>query len=175
MWGRFWNNLYKDVVPFPERPSLDVSDAMKEQGYDVKKMFQSADDFYAGMGLKRVNDLFWKNSMLEKPKDGREVVCHATAWDFYDAKVEFKNLESIRLYFSLISEFMHVSIGLSLYYFSRTLGSRCVLETIVKKISLLYITKWDIFNTTCNIAINQLFIGNIFYSLPRIRPWYELD
>ena len=93
MWGRFWNNLYKDVVPYPDRPSLDVSDAMKEQGYDVKKMFQSADDFYAGMGLERVNDLFWKNSMLEKPKDGRKVVCHATAWDFFDAKVSLKHDE----------------------------------------------------------------------------------
>ena len=31
MWGRFWNNLYKHVVPFPEKPNLDPSDAMKEQ------------------------------------------------------------------------------------------------------------------------------------------------
>ena len=87
MWGRFWNNLYKDVVPYPDSPSLDVSDTMKEQGYDVKKMFQSADDFYAGMGLERVNKLFWKNSMLEKPTDGRKVFCHPTAWDFFDGEV----------------------------------------------------------------------------------------
>ena len=87
MWGRFWNNLYKDVVPYPDSPSLDVSDTMKEQGYDVKKMFQSADDFYAGMGLERVNKLFWKNSMLEKPTDGRKVFCHPTDWDFFDGEV----------------------------------------------------------------------------------------
>ena len=90
MWGRFWNNLYSDVVPFPDRPNLDVSNAMKEQGYDVKKMFQSADDFYAGMGLKRVRETFWNNSMLVKPTDGREVVCHATAWDFFDGKVSLQ-------------------------------------------------------------------------------------
>jgi hypothetical protein len=30
-------------------------------------------------------DLFWKNSVLIKPKD-REIVCHASAWDFYDQK-----------------------------------------------------------------------------------------
>lgn len=24
--------------------------------------------------------------MLEKPTDGREVVCHASAWDFYNRK-----------------------------------------------------------------------------------------
>ena len=60
---------------------------MKAQNYDVKKMFQSADDFYAGMGLERVPDTFWNRSVLEKPTDGRELVCHPTAWDFYDGKV----------------------------------------------------------------------------------------
>lgn len=29
---------------------------------------------------------FWNKSMLEKPTDGREVVCHASAWDFYNGK-----------------------------------------------------------------------------------------
>ncbi|KFM75117.1 Angiotensin-converting enzyme, partial [Stegodyphus mimosarum] len=28
---------------------------------------------------------FWKNSIIEKPKD-REIVCHASAWDFSDGK-----------------------------------------------------------------------------------------
>ena len=51
------------------------------------KMFKTGDDFYAAMGLLRVPDTFWQNSMLEKPQDGREVICHATAWDFYDGKV----------------------------------------------------------------------------------------
>lgn len=26
---------------------------------------------------------FWDKSVLEKPKDGRDLVCHASAWDFY--------------------------------------------------------------------------------------------
>ena len=57
------------------------------QGYDVMKMFQTGDDFYAAMGLLRVPDSFWELSMLEKLQDGRQVICHATAWDFYDRKV----------------------------------------------------------------------------------------
>ena len=32
----------------------------------------------------RVPGSFWERSMLVKPADGREVICHATAWDFYD-------------------------------------------------------------------------------------------
>ena len=31
MWGRFWNNLYKHLVPYPDKPNLDPSEAMKEQ------------------------------------------------------------------------------------------------------------------------------------------------
>jgi len=31
MWGRFWGNLYESVVPFPDKPNLDPSEAMKEQ------------------------------------------------------------------------------------------------------------------------------------------------
>jgi peptidyl-dipeptidase A len=54
-------------------------------------MFNTGDDFYAEMGLYRVPDTFWELSMLEKPTDGREVICHATAWDFYDAKVFFND------------------------------------------------------------------------------------
>jgi len=29
---------------------------------------------------------FWNRSIIEKPDDGRELVCHASAWDFYDGK-----------------------------------------------------------------------------------------
>ena len=87
MWGRFWNPLYRDVVPYPDKPNLDVSEAMKAQNYTATKIFRTADNFYAGMGLLRVPDTFWNRSMLVKPEDGRNVVCHPTAWDFFDAKV----------------------------------------------------------------------------------------
>ena len=50
-------------------------------------MFETADNFYANMGLLRVPETFWNLSMLERPKDGRNVVCHPTAWDFYNGKV----------------------------------------------------------------------------------------
>lgn len=48
-------------------------------------MFEKADDFFASLGLERVPDSFWNNSLLEKPL-GRELVCHASAWDFSDGK-----------------------------------------------------------------------------------------
>jgi peptidyl-dipeptidase A len=95
MWGRFWGQLYKDVIPYPAKPNLDVSKNMKFQNYTATKIFKTADNFFAGMGLIRVPDTFWNVSMLEKPKDGRNVVCHPTAWDFYDGKVRNVIIHSI--------------------------------------------------------------------------------
>jgi len=49
-------------------------------------MFQLADEFFTSLGLDPVPELFWQKSLIEKPKDGREVVCHASAWDFLNGK-----------------------------------------------------------------------------------------
>jgi len=56
------------------------------QGYNATAMFQLADEFFTSLGLDAVPPLFWEKSLLEKPKDGREVVCHASAWDFLNGK-----------------------------------------------------------------------------------------
>lgn len=56
------------------------------QGWTPRRIFQEADDFFTSLGLLPVPAEFWNKSMLEKPTDGREVVCHASAWDFYNGK-----------------------------------------------------------------------------------------
>jgi len=56
------------------------------QGYNATAMFQLADRFFTSLGLEPVPQSFWEKSLLEKPKDGRQVVCHASAWDFYNGK-----------------------------------------------------------------------------------------
>jgi hypothetical protein len=86
MWGRFWVNLNPIAIPYPDKPSTDPSPEMIRQNYTAERMFRTGNDFYTSMGLLPVPDTFWNFSMLEKPNDGREVICHATAWDFYDAK-----------------------------------------------------------------------------------------
>lgn len=56
------------------------------QGWTPRRIFKEADDFFTSLGLLPVPAEFWNKSMLEKPTDGREVVCHASAWDFYNGK-----------------------------------------------------------------------------------------
>ena len=43
-------------------------------------MFELGDDFFASLGLERVNDIFWEKSVIERTP-GVEMICHPTAWD----------------------------------------------------------------------------------------------
>ncbi|XP_059145135.1 angiotensin-converting enzyme-like [Physella acuta] len=52
-------------------------------------MFQSAEEFFTSLGLPAMPESFWKKSMLEKPRDSRNVQCHPSAIDFYN-KVDFR-------------------------------------------------------------------------------------
>ena len=49
-------------------------------------MFEKADDFFQSLGLDPVPAEFWEGSIIEKPDDGRDLTCHASAWDFYNGK-----------------------------------------------------------------------------------------
>lgn len=86
MWAQQWNNLADILRPYPDKPSIDVTEEMKRQGWTPTKMFQKADDFFQSMGLDPMPAKFWSGSILEKPEDGRELTCHASAWDFYNGE-----------------------------------------------------------------------------------------
>lgn len=55
------------------------------QNYDAMKMFEVSEEFFVSLGLEPMTQEFWNYSMIVKP-EGRDVVCHASAWDFYDQK-----------------------------------------------------------------------------------------
>ncbi|NXE25143.1 ACE enzyme, partial [Ardeotis kori] len=86
MWAQQWNNIYDLMVPYPEKPNLDVTSTMVQQGWNATHMFRVSEEFFTSLGLLEMPPEFWEKSMLEKPADGREVVCHASAWDFYNRK-----------------------------------------------------------------------------------------
>ncbi|XP_037927250.1 angiotensin-converting enzyme [Teleopsis dalmanni] len=83
MWAQQWSEIADIVSPFPEKPLIDVTAEMVKQGYTATKMFEMGDDFFTSMNLKKLPQDFWDKSILEKPDDGRDLVCHASAWDFY--------------------------------------------------------------------------------------------
>uniref|UniRef100_A0A2H1V7I0 Angiotensin-converting enzyme n=2 Tax=Spodoptera frugiperda TaxID=7108 RepID=A0A2H1V7I0_SPOFR len=85
MWAQTWSNVESFTRPYPDKKEIDITQAMKDQNYTTLKMFQMSDEFFRSLNLTAMPPKFWKNSIIEKPTD-REIVCHASAWDFYDGE-----------------------------------------------------------------------------------------
>ncbi|XP_020279207.1 angiotensin-converting enzyme-like [Pseudomyrmex gracilis] len=84
-WAQSWANIADFTVPFPGKQLPDVSNALVEQGYNATSMFRLAENFFKSINLSAMPDTFWERSILEKQKDV-DMICHASAWDFYDGK-----------------------------------------------------------------------------------------
>ncbi|XP_060560750.1 angiotensin-converting enzyme-like [Ruditapes philippinarum] len=82
MWAQQWGNIYDILEPFPGQGRESLTNLMKAQNYNVTYMYEVAEEFFMSIGMKPMPESFWRLSMLEKPEDGRNVVCHASAWDF---------------------------------------------------------------------------------------------
>ncbi|KAF7494107.1 Angiotensin-converting enzyme [Sarcoptes scabiei] len=65
MWAQSWSNIFDLVAPYPGK-SLDVTETLKEQNYTALEMFKLSEQFFTDLD--------------------RKVVCHASAWDFYNRK-----------------------------------------------------------------------------------------
>lgn len=76
MWAQSWNNLYDRTKPFANGALIDVTQAMIDQKYTAKKMFEMSDEFFKNLGLESNEMSYTGPSMIEKPPD-REVACHA--------------------------------------------------------------------------------------------------
>ena len=85
MWAQDWENIYDLVAPFPELEEPDYDAELNAQGYTVDKMFKTAENFYKSISLYPMSEEFNTSSMKERPKN-KEVVCHASASDFFSVK-----------------------------------------------------------------------------------------
>lgn len=81
MWGQKWT-IGEVVQPYKNKKSIDVTDEMLSQKFTPRKMFEMSEDFFLSLNMPKMPESFWRKSILEKPNDGREMVCHASAWDF---------------------------------------------------------------------------------------------
>ena len=80
MWAQSWENVYPLVEPYPGLAEVDVSAALKAQGWDAIRMVKTGEAFFVSLGLPPLPETFWSRSQLVRPRD-REVVCHASAWN----------------------------------------------------------------------------------------------
>ncbi|XP_066583828.1 angiotensin-converting enzyme-like [Prorops nasuta] len=85
LWGEAWPNIADFTTPFPGKQLPDATKPLLEKGYNATSIFRLAENFFTSINLTAMPDTFWQNSILEKPKD-REIICHTSAWDFYNGK-----------------------------------------------------------------------------------------
>lgn len=83
MWSQTWDNIYGIMEPYPGVSQVDITAALQAREWDEVKMARTAEGFFTSLGMPDLPESFYKNSMLKKPRD-RNVVCHASAWDFDD-------------------------------------------------------------------------------------------
>jgi peptidyl-dipeptidase A len=55
MWAQSWTNIADMILPFPDKPSIDVTNEMEKQGWTAKLMFETADKFFQSLGLDPMN------------------------------------------------------------------------------------------------------------------------
>ena len=84
MWAQEWQDIYDLLEPFKGEPSLDVTKNLREKKYDAKKMVLLGEAFFTSLGFDPLPKTFWDRSQFTRPH-GREVVCHASAWDVSSA------------------------------------------------------------------------------------------
>src|SRR5471032_3152359 len=80
MWAQEWTNIYPLVEPYQNAANLDVEGALAAQKWEPIRVVKTAEAFFVSLGLDPLPDTFWTRSQFVKPA-GREVVCHASAWD----------------------------------------------------------------------------------------------
>jgi peptidyl-dipeptidase A len=89
MWAQTWDYLYPVLEPYKGVAPIDVTPELAKK-YDAIAMVKMGEAFYTSLGMPPLPDTFWQRSQLTKPA-GRDVVCHASAWDVHsDGDVRIK-------------------------------------------------------------------------------------
>jgi peptidyl-dipeptidase A len=80
MWAQEWGAISDIVSIGPQKSSVDLDALLKAKAYDPVKMVKTGENFFVSLGFDPLPETFWNRSQIVKPQ-GREVVCHPSAWD----------------------------------------------------------------------------------------------
>lgn len=81
MWAQQWGNIYPLVAAPASGERYDLTSVLKAKKVDQRSLVKYGERFFTSLGYQPLPQAFWERSLFSKPAD-REVVCHASAWDF---------------------------------------------------------------------------------------------
>ena len=80
LWAQDWANIYPLLAPPDADPGYDLTAILRRRGVDAREMTRFGERFFTSLGFAPLPETFWERSLFTKPA-GRDVVCHASAWD----------------------------------------------------------------------------------------------
>ena len=81
MWAQEWGNIYDVVAPKGVGDvGYDITDLLVRKKVSPTEMVRTGERFFSSIGFAALPESFWTRSQIVRP-EGREVVCHASAWD----------------------------------------------------------------------------------------------
>ena len=81
MWAQQWGNIYPLVAPPASGEGYDLTSILKARKVDERGLVKYGERFFTSLGYPSLPAAFWDRSLFRRPAD-REIVCHASAWDF---------------------------------------------------------------------------------------------
>ena len=82
--GNMWAQSWDGILPLLGAPSadhdVDLTSILVGKGLTPTDMVRAGERFFVSLGFEPLPETFWERSMFVRPP-GREVVCHASAWD----------------------------------------------------------------------------------------------
>jgi peptidyl-dipeptidase A len=88
MWAQDWLPLNDLVEPRGASTGIDLDKLLVEKGYDPVEITKTGEAFFSSLGFEPLPETFYERSQIVRP-EGREVVCHASAWDL-DARDDLR-------------------------------------------------------------------------------------
>ena len=81
MWAQEWGNIYDVVAPKGAGDvGYDLTELLVQKKVSPTEMVRIGERFFSSLGFDPLPESFWTRSQIVRP-EGREVVCHASAWD----------------------------------------------------------------------------------------------
>lgn len=108
MWAQQWSNTLSILHPYKnenvKNPLKEVNEALKEQNYDARKMYDLSNSFFKSLGFEDMKMCYETECKLENTTENKEcfknspminkpdwnVMCHASAWALDESKNDFR-------------------------------------------------------------------------------------
>jgi len=80
MWAQSWEGIYPLLTGSLPTATYDLTRLLRERNTTPLELVRYGERFFGSLGFEPLPSTFWERSMFVRPP-GREVVCHASAWD----------------------------------------------------------------------------------------------